>query len=350
MNQTLSRILHSAMSAPSGDNTQPIRYRVDEGSRTIALVLDPSRDPSPMNSGQRMARMAAGASLENVIQAARSMGLSVDWQPSEGEVVAVVQIAGEPDKTAPDEAIPRLRVTNRRLYDRRTIADDLLARLSRASGPIDGVTTHWIVDRGRLDALAELIGRADGVMFGNASMRRAFLASVRFDQLPDATVEEGLSFDSIEATAPERIALRTMKGLPDRILPRMGIARVFAGKARQLVRSASGLCLIVAPDGHAATDLIVGRALQQSWLALAEEGLATQPMMSLPVLENVEDNGSPGLRKELGIERLASLRRDFRALAPEIGERRPAWLLRFGYASPPSGRTGRLPIESVLRQ
>ena len=86
-----------------------------------------------------------------------------------------------------------------------------------------------------------------------------------------------------------------MKRMPDGLLKLGGLAGVFAAKARQLVRSASGLCLVVAPDGAEATDLLAGRALQRAWLALAAEGLATQPMMSLLVLENVADRGDRGL-------------------------------------------------------
>jgi hypothetical protein len=32
---------------------------------------------------------------------------------------------------------------------------------------------------------------------------------------------------------------------------------------------------------------------------------------------------------------------------PEIGDRRPAFLMRFGFAPAPSGRTGRLPLHAV---
>jgi hypothetical protein len=139
-----------------------------------------------------------------------------------------------------------------------------------------------------------------------------------------------------------------MKRMPDRLLELGVVSGIFAGKARQLVRSASGLCLVVAPDGDDATDLIVGRALQRAWLALTAEGLAAQPMMSLLVLENVADRGDRGLREALGPGKLDELRAGFRTLAPEIEGRRPAWLMRFGHARPPSGRTGRLPVESVL--
>jgi hypothetical protein len=69
--------------------------------------------------------------------------------------------------------------------------------------------------------------------------------------------------------------------------------------------------------------------------------------MSLPVLENALDHGPAELQASLGYEKVSSLRNEFRALVPEVGNGRPAFLLRFGYAPAPTGRTGRLPIAAV---
>lgn len=119
-------------------------------------------------------------------------------------------------------------------------------------------------------------------------------------------------------------------------------------RSKKLVTGSAGLCLVVAPDGNPETDLVVGRAMERAWLALTEKGLATQPMMSLLVLENALDHSLvlPGLSTDV----LAALRDDLRAAAPEIAGRRPAFLLRFGYAPPPSARVGRLPVEAVIER
>jgi hypothetical protein len=71
-------------------------------------------------------------------------------------------------------------------------------------------------------------------------------------------------------------------------------------------------------------------------------------MMSLLVLENVLELGSPSLVAALGRERVAALGAEFRALVPEIGPARPAFLMRFGFARAPSGRTGRRPVHEVI--
>jgi hypothetical protein len=214
---------------------------------------------------------------------------------------------------------------------------------------LGGVRAHWIVGADRLAKLARLIGRADAAMFGEASMRRAFLSKVRLDAAPGEAVAEGLSPSALELSTFDRWALRVIRRAPDRWLRLVGVSRVFAAKARRLVSSASGLCLVVARDDGAETDLLVGRAMQRAWLALTVAGLAVQPMMSLLVLENVSEHGETALVESVGRGRLAALRHEFRALVPEIGGWRPAFLMRFGWAPAPSGRTGRLPLHAVAQ-
>jgi hypothetical protein len=140
-----------------------------------------------------------------------------------------------------------------------------------------------------------------------------------------------------------------MRRAPEGWLRLVGVSRVFAAKARRLVASSSGLCLVVARDDSQETDLKVGRAMQRAWLTMNAEGLAVQPMMSLLVLESVYEHGHAILVESLGRGTLADLRDDFRTRVPEIGGWRPAFLMRFGFAPAPSGRTGRLPLHAVVQ-
>jgi hypothetical protein len=136
---------------------------------------------------------------------------------------------------------------------------------------------------------------------------------------------------------------------PDWIFKLSG-APLLASGTRVLVESSSGLCVVAMPDVRSTpqVDLLVGRAMQRAWLALHAEGLAVQPMMSLLMLENIVVEGSPDLIASLGGGKLMALLNEFRVLAPEIGSGRPAFLMRFGFAPPPSGRTGRRPLSAVI--
>jgi hypothetical protein len=349
MDMSLVAIVTAAGRAPSGDNTQPWRFVVNSDSGTIALEEDASRDPSPMNAGRRMSRIAIGAALENLIRKARSYGWGVELERPVYPALATIRLTERNATANSAKDFEAHRLTNRRLFDGQPVSGEVLDRLIGATPDLGGVRTHWIEGADRLAILARLIGRADRTMFGDASMRRAFLSKLRLDAAPGEAVAEGLSASSLELSAFDRWALRAMRRAPDRWLRLVGVPRVFAAKARRLVASASGLCLVVARDDAVETDLLVGRAMQRAWLTLNAEGLAVQPMMSLLVLENVTEHGDAALVESLGRGTLADLRDDFRTQVPEIGGWRPAFLMRFGFAPAPSGRTGRLPLHAIVR-
>ena len=347
MDRSLASLLTAAGQAPSGDNTQPWRFVVDPESGTIALEEDAKRDPSPMNAGGRMSRIAIGAALENLIRKAQSQGWGVKPERAVYPALAMIRLTETGGKAQTTGDALASRLTNRRLFDRRPVPGEVLDRLIEATPDLGSVRTHWIVGADRLAKLARLIGRADATMFGEASMRRAFLSKVRLDATPGEAVADGLSPSSLELSIFDRWALRVIRRAPDRWLRLVGVSRVFAAKARRLVDSSSGLCLVMARDDGEETDLLVGRAMQRAWLTLTAEGLAVQPMMSLLVLENVCEHGDAALVESLGRGTLAALRDEFRALVPELGGWRPAFLMRFGFAPAPSGRTGRLPMHAV---
>jgi hypothetical protein len=149
----------------------------------------------------------------------------------------------------------------------------------------------------------------------------------------------------------DKLALRVMTRMPNWMFKLSG-AKFCDAHAEKLVKSASGLCVITAPDASEPTDLAVGRAMQRAWLARTREGLAAQPMMSLMVLDNLLENGSPDIVESVGRSRILELGQQLRRLLSidDNHGHRPAFLLRFGYAAPASGRTGRLPSERVTGQ
>jgi hypothetical protein len=287
-----------------------------------------------------MARIAIGAALENMRGTARHLGCEIE--PVAGPALATLRCSGGSNAAnAGDDAVAR-RVTNRRLYDGQPVAADVLSRLTQLVGELDGARAHWIVDHSRLGAWAGCIARADATMFGEASMRRAFLANVRFDQAADAAVDEGLSLASLELSTKDRVALRVLRWLPDWLVKAARATQKMAAHTHNLVQSASGLCLITAADGTPAADLAVGQLAERAWLALTAAGFAVQPMMSLLVLENARDHGTPQLQASIGPNQLQALGDEFKSLMPDdAAGRRPGFLMRFGHAPAASGRTGR---------
>lgn len=349
MEAIFETLIKAAVQAPSGDNVQPWRFVVDGDARKIAIYLDESRDPSPMNAAQRMSRLAIGAALENLLRAVESLGWKGEIEQPRDDALVLIGIDDAKQTNQQIDPLINTRVTNRRQYDSRPLPADVLAELERKTSQLDGIQTLWISQREQLDKLAVLIGRSQGVMLMEPSMRRAFLENIRFDVPWDAEVKEGLSLASLEVSAAERFALRMMRSIPHWLL-RLGQARrTFAVSGQKLMQSASGVCIIVGDDGTPVSEILAGRSAQRAWLALTELGLAAQPMMSLAILESVLCRGKKETLDSLGRNETEALVREYHALIPQINCRSTAFLMRFGYAASPSVRTVRLPLDANTR-
>jgi len=370
----LETLITAAVQAPSGDNTQPWRFALEPDRRRITIHADPARDPSPMNAGQRMARIAVGAALENMLRTLEPNHATGEWSVEAASGAATLDYPIHHGALARDEAI-FARVTNRRVYESRPIAADVQARLLRQAADLPaGIAVHWLFDRNRLPELAEVIARADAALFSIREMRLALRANIRFEAGSRERVSEGLSLASLEMPRMAAPAFRFLTGLSDAWFRRLGGAGSFSRLARRLVSSASGMCVVTALDSAPGTDVLVGLALQRAWLALTEAALAAQPMMTLPVLDSVlaygpsvagslrdpnrfdvDSQSRPCSPAESSVQRISEksgytvdrllveeLLARFRDLVPEVQSQRPAFLLRFGFADPVSGRTGRL--------
>lgn len=345
--EALEAMVAAASRAPSGDNLQPWRFELDPHSDRVTILLDPARDPSPMNAGQRMSRIACGAALENMLRTARRNG----WVPSvlpEADRVGFTVELGNLRCGSLDDVTIKTRVTNRRMYDRRPVPAGTVDRLETATPELEGVETCWLTRREDIDTFARMEACAFEHMYGASEMRRAIIGNVRFDLPAGAPVDEGLSPESLELNGIQKQLLKGMGGAPDWLL-RCGALKPMAAFMRKLARSSSGLCVIMAPDASEETDYLVGRALQRAWLQLTEEGLAAQPMMSLAVLENVLANGPSALQNRLRVEEIEALLSQWPTVLPQAERLWPAFVLRFGYAPAPSGRTSRRPAAAVTR-
>ncbi|MGE3806995.1 MAG: hypothetical protein AB7K24_20215 [Gemmataceae bacterium] len=345
----LATLLEAAVLAPSGDNMQPWLFKVDAEANTLDLHLSEWADRSPLNLGRRMDRIALGAAFTNMVRTADHLGRVLEASPPLAPALASLQVGAERASAGHVPAEVKARVTNRRLYHGTLLAHKTRRDLEALDHGLPGITLHWVFDGAARGRWAELIARADRLMFGLAEIRNALLGNVRFDAPASAEVDRGLSLGSLELSAVETLGMKSLRVLPDWLLKQSGLLRLFAKHAHDLVASSSGLCLLVGPDGSQASDFLIGQAMQQVWLELTRLELAVQPMMSLLILENIDDQGGAELVDQVGRVAIQSLRDDWRAVVPELSARRPGFLLRFGVAESPTSRTGRIPWQQVTR-
>jgi hypothetical protein len=351
----IERICDAAHLAPSRDNLQPWRFEVD--GETISFVVDPARDATPMNAGGRMARIALGAAVECALLRAGRMGASVRFHPPRPGALVTLTVTAPKRVPEADKALVR-RATNRRVYDGRPLADETVATLRSKTPDLDGVRTLWF-GRERVRVLGPIVEEGEALFYSDPRLRDAALRAVRFDVRDREEVTRGLSVGSLELSGPERLTLDSLRKTPQDRLVAMGAFRKMGARARRLVESASGVCVVVARGSSSETDIAVGRCMQRAWLALTRLDLAAHPMSSISALEAIADDaeqaartdGTPAPGDAGGGDPVTSMRASFRAAFPNVDRAsRIALLMRFGTATAPSSRVGREPVSACVSE
>lgn len=305
-------LIAAAVLAPSDWNTQPWRFEVD--GNTIRIVADPQRALPATDPDRRGMMIALGASLENMLIAARSYGLrpTVTYMPHQGAAGVVAEVAwsnGEPRRDrALFAAIPDRR-TNRRDFDGRAIFAQNRAQLT-AQVP-EGLALHWIDERDPLHAVADLAYEATHAQVMDPRAQAEQFAWFRFDD--DARKRgDGIPADALELSGPSSwLAGRYFN--PNSWFVRFG-AEYAAKQARGQVHSAGAVALLTSARRDETQWLMGGQTYERFALKATQLGIAQHPL-SAPIEVNRH-------------------RGDLLRLFGAIGEE-PLMLVRLGHAKRP---------------
>jgi nitroreductase len=355
--QTLCHLelAQAAVLAPSADNNQPWRF-VSEGDRLL-IYLDPQRTlPSDVNAMYDLAGL--GAAVENMCIAARQLGYEpqVDHPPgptsSTGEgplrLVATMTFAlgGSPDPLFPHLAA---RCTCRKLYSTRPAADGCLEKLADAAQEFGSIQVDWVTERTGIRAFARLIAMSDRFRFQYEPFHKEIFRQLRFSAEEAERTRDGLDLRTLELPPAAGALLRLLRPWKRmQLINRLGLGRALTLPSALSVWKSGTLGVLSLPEASSEGFFQGGRALERIWLGAEAEGLAFQPLGSLPIfLAQVEQYQGRNLtpRHQQLSTRLGQW---LRQLVPTVVGRTLLMVFRLGYASPPRVRSLRRAAEEVF--
>jgi hypothetical protein len=161
----LTAAVELARLAPSVHNTQPWRFRIEDG--TLTLSRDPARQLAALDPRGRQQVLSCGAALHLVRLALRVQGFGSEVQRfpalAEEEVLArVVPLPGHP-VTSEDVVLAQVardRHTQRGAFDPRPLPPEVVVELRQAAQD-QGVWVRVLDDPAERTALAVLLARAE---------------------------------------------------------------------------------------------------------------------------------------------------------------------------------------------
>ena len=347
------QILEAARWAPSGDNTQPWRFKIIDDKHIVIHGHD-TRDWCVYDLEGRASQLAIGALLESIAIAASQFGLAADFQlrPDRPDTHPIIDVFLRQDKNLrPDPLFPYLplRSVNRRPFKTRPLTAKEKKALEQSVGAYYQIL--WLEGWQKRMQAAKL-------MFDNAKLRltmpeayevhkQVIEWNARFseDKIPDQAV--GLDPLTLKLM---RWAMQSWKRiefmnrwLAGTLAPRMQLD-LLPG-----IFCAAHFAIVADEQPEAIEDYFhAGRALQRFWLTATSLGLQLQPEMT-PVIF------SGYVQKKLhftdceavqsGAERLA---KGFSKLYGDTAS--IVFAGRIGQAHHPFSRSIRLPLSTLTRK
>lgn len=313
-------IIHYAILAPSGHNTQPWKFSIKDNS--ILIYPDYSRRLPVVDPDDHALFISMGCALENLIIAADHMGYGANvefFPPNEEKDCIRVTINNEKDEFDPDlfNAIPDRQAT-RSKYDGRQIPAEDLEKLKQVSKQ-DGVSFFLFTEPKEIAPIMEFVKQGNILQFRNKSFVNELISWIRFSKKEALTNRDGLNSASM--------------GLPfipawfgKFIINTFVTAEGEATKCEKLIRGSSGLALFVAEINDKQSWLNIGRSFERVVLKATALNIK-HAHMNMPC-EELEIRKK--LQKHLGLK-----------------NEHPLLLLRIGYSTP-MPKSYRRSVEDVL--
>lgn len=347
----VEQILDLARWAPSGDNTQPWRFRI-LSDHALVVVGHDTREHCVYDLDGRPSQIAIGGMLETLRLAATVHGLRTEVQrrSESPEIAPVFDVRLVPDNSIrPSPLVPHIqsRTVQRRPMGMRRLTQAEKEALVESAGP--SYPVRWI-DGPRKWQVAR-------VMWRNAELRlripeafevhRSVIewnAQFSEDRIPDRAV--GLDPIGIRLM---RWAMRSwgrmdlMNRCGGTVLPRFQLDVVPA-----IACSAHfGIVAVVEPttiDDYVAA----GRAMQRFWLTAAQLGLQVQPEMTPLIFARYARENRTFSVSPVAAPLARTVLEQLTALVASVQSGRVVFLGRIGPARPTRSRSIRLPLEKLL--
>ncbi|PIR96159.1 MAG: hypothetical protein COT92_02485 [Candidatus Doudnabacteria bacterium CG10_big_fil_rev_8_21_14_0_10_42_18] len=345
----LKNIINLANYAPSGDNCQPWKIKLEQNRALLFNV--PETDLSLYNYKQQASLIAHGALIENIAIAASTKNVSCEISilPYINRPNLVAEINFSPENVHPDPLFSSInkRVTNRKPYKAIPLSAKEKSLLMEAAGQFPNFELKFYEGENKLPA-ANAFSVNEGIVLENFYLHRFLFSHVSWTKQQDNLQKVGMFIKTMEILPPKSFIFKLcsnwkiMKFLRLIKLPKL-IAKENA--AIYAKSSAFGACLA---QNNAQEDFIAtGRLIQRVWLTATGLGLSMQPLMGIPLLHlKIQSGETVGLSPKHQTE-ISKTYKKIKELFDSENQN-ILFSFRIGKSDPPSAVSQRLNLEQIL--
>ena len=350
---TINKILEAGIRAPSGENAQPWRFKLE--GETIWLFNDSESDQSLYNYQQNGSFVAHGAAIENMILAAGLLGCVVDVvlfpRSKNLQCVARMTVRQGATRNDPLAMVISKRTTNRKHYDASPLTPMERSELVGAIGAAGGaVRIKLTEDRQEIGLLAKAASANETMLITNRHIHDFFFSHVRWTERENNLQPNGFYIKTLELKPPQEAGFKLFRyWFAAHFFAAIGAARTIGKENEAIYATASAMIAIVAKGKSPSQLVLCGRALERVWLSATRLGLSVQPatgalFLAESVMGAQRESFSTAQQREL----LGARRVIYETLKIQEGEEHIAVLIRIGRGGDPSARAARFPLSQFI--
>ncbi len=295
-----TKLITQATLAPSGHNTQPWRFSIQDDG-TICIVPDLSRTLPIVDGDNRELFISLGCAAENLVLAASEQGYTA--QVRSDEATGNIRIHLDKQLVEPNPLATQItrRQTNRSLYSAQRISDDVITQLQQM--PTETGTHIFLYANGTAPyiKISEYILQADALQIRNPAFKQELKTWLRYNKKHQDQTRDGLSYAVFGApNVPRWIAEIVMS-----LAMRESAQRK---SCQRQISHTSHFALFTLEQQTVSHWINLGRTLQRFLLAATAQNIAhsylNQPCEERAVAQNMAHalslNTSPAILIRLG--------------------------------------------------
>ena len=347
MKEIIKEILESAIYAPSGENTQPWKFRLKDDGIDVFNV--PERDISLYNFRQQGLLVAHGALIENIIIASSAMGYKADINtfPDKEDSNHVASITLNKTEIGDEPLYPYIkkRATNRKPYYPEPLTNeekDTLLELNKSGfGKV-----ALLEDQKTVQELADALCINERMVFENRHLHKFFFEHMRWTEKEALEKRDGMYIKTMELPPPV-ILLFKLLFKRWRLVKILGIAKFIAKQTKKMYLAAPAIGIITIDSDSSGDFLKGGRLMQRVWLEATRMGLSLHPSAGTIFLIQRALKGATEDFTQENVEMIEFVHQKLKS-AFKLHNETIAFLFRIGRSDPPSAYSPRLSLEQLI--
>ena len=282
----IESLVHAAISAPSGGNSQPWKWYSLKGN--LFLFFDAERSDTLLDFENIASCFSLGAAIENLTLRARKNGFFPQprYFPIPNEKRLICQIVFK--KADPEPELKKFeylsdsiekRMTSRIIEKSVSVANDQLLAIKNAAESVKGAELHFFNKQQDIEALAKLISRIERLRMMDQRGHHDFVNEIRWTNEENEEKRDGIDLNTIQLSAIEKAGLTVCKNW--KVVEKLKQWNKGSALEKLSYKSAmhsSHICLLTMEDSSSLSYVLSGRAFERAWLTATDLGISLQPL------------------------------------------------------------------------